>query len=69
MKIAEIYSHLNGEECLLVHKKKLWRELQKVVSLVDVEKCKTKISKREKEKRANNIKRKFSILYYFYKIF
>jgi len=27
MKISEIYSHLNGLEYLLVHKKKLWEEL------------------------------------------
>ena len=45
MKIAEIYSHLNGLEYLLVHKKKLWEELKTVVSSVDAEKCKTKKSK------------------------
>ena len=45
MKIAEIYSHLNGLEYLLVHKKQLWKELQKVISSVDAEKCKTKISR------------------------
>ena len=45
MKISEIYSHLNGLEYLLVHKKKLWEELQKVISSVDAEKCKTKISR------------------------
>ena len=50
MKIAEIYSHLNGLEYLKVHKKKLWIELKKVVSLVDSEKCKVKKSK-EKTKR------------------
>jgi len=50
MKIAEIYSHLNGLEYLLVHKKKLWEELQKVVSFVDAEKCKTKISKEKTKK-------------------
>lgn len=50
MKITEIYSHLNGEEYLIVHKKKLWEELQKVISSVNAEKCKTKKSK-EKTKR------------------
>ncbi len=35
MKIAETYSHLNGLEYLLVHKKKLWKELKTVVSSVD----------------------------------
>ena len=45
MKISEFYSHLNGREYLLVHKKKLWEEIQKVISSVDAEKCKTKESK------------------------
>ena len=50
MKIAEIYSHLNGLEYLIVHKKKLWEELKKVISLVDAKKCKTKISKEKRKK-------------------
>ena len=50
MKIAEIYSHLNGLEYLLVHKKKLWEELKAVVSSVDAEKCKTKKSKEKTKK-------------------
>ena len=54
MKISEIYSHLNGLEYLLVHKKKLWEELQKVISSVDAEKCKTKISK-EKTKKGKTL--------------
>ena len=54
MKIAEIYSHLNGLEYLIVHKKGLWEELQKVVSSVDAEKCKTKISK-EKTKKGKTL--------------
>ena len=54
MKISEIYSHLNGLEYLLVHKKKLWQELQKVISSVDAEKCKTKISK-EKTKKGKTL--------------
>lgn len=45
MKIIETYSHLNGLEYLLVHKPKLWRELQKVVAGVDAEGCRTKVSK------------------------
>ena len=44
MKIVEIYSHLNGLEYLLVHKKKLWMELKKVISSVNAEECKTKKS-------------------------
>jgi hypothetical protein len=45
MKIVETYSHLNGLEFLLVHKPKLWAEIQAVVQRVDAEKCKTKVSK------------------------
>ena len=54
MKIVETYSHLNGLEYLLVHKKRLWVELKKVISLVDAEKCKTKISK-EKTKKGQTL--------------
>lgn len=45
MKITETYSHLNGLEFLLVHKPKLWTEIQNVIGSVNAEKCKTKISK------------------------
>jgi hypothetical protein len=45
MKIAEIYSHLNGLEFLKVHKRKLWREIRTVIGEVDAEACKTKESK------------------------
>lgn len=45
MKIAETYSHLNGLEFLLVHKPSLWQEIQDVISAVDANKCRTKVSK------------------------
>lgn len=45
MKICETYSHLNGLEFLLVHKPRLWKELQTVVKALDAKKCKTKVSK------------------------
>jgi len=45
MKIIETYSHLNGLEFLLVHQRKLWKEIQKVIASVDAETCKTKVSK------------------------
>ena len=45
MRIASKYSHMNGEEYLLVHKPKLWKEVQEVISQVDAEMCKTKRSK------------------------
>ena len=50
MKISEIYSHLNGREYLLVRRKKLWEEIQNVISSVDAEKCKTKESKEKTKK-------------------
>jgi len=45
MRIVEKYSHLNGLEFLLVHKPELWNEIETVISLIDAEKCKTKVSK------------------------
>jgi hypothetical protein len=45
MRIAETYSHLNGLEFLLVHKRSLWQEIQEVISSVDANKCRTKVSK------------------------
>jgi len=48
MKIDQVYSHLNGLEFLLVHRKKLWTEIRGVIKSVDAETCKTKISKEER---------------------
>ncbi|MDP2186665.1 MAG: BglII/BstYI family type II restriction endonuclease [Xanthomonadales bacterium] len=45
MKIAEIYSHLNGHEYLLVHRPQLWQEIQAVVAGIDAHTMKTKVSK------------------------
>jgi len=45
MKIVKTYSHLNGLEYLLVHKKKLWGEIRAVIAAVDAEACRTKVSK------------------------
>src|SRR5574341_579293 len=44
MRIVETYSHLNGLEFLLVHKKRLWSEIKRVVNNLDAEGCKTKVS-------------------------
>ena len=49
MKIAETYSHLDGLEYLLVHRPKLWDEIQTVVGAIDGEACRTKVSQ-EKDK-------------------
>ena len=45
MKIVETYSHLNGEEYLIVHHKILYDEIMKVIGLVDASKFRTKTSK------------------------
>ena len=45
MRIVEHYSHLNGLEYLLVHKAELWKEIESVISSVDAEECRNKISK------------------------
>lgn len=50
MKIAQIYSHLNGLEYLLVHKKQLWTQIQKVIRDVDASVCRTKISQEARMK-------------------
>ena len=45
MKIAEVYSHLNGLEFLKVHKPKLWEEVESVIKAVNADACKTKVSR------------------------
>jgi len=45
MRIAKRYSHLNGEEWLLVHEKDTYKEVLDVIQAIDAEKCRTKISK------------------------
>ena len=49
MRVAARYSHLNGEEYLLVHRETLWTEVRDVIAEVDAFSCKTKTS-REKTK-------------------
>lgn len=48
MKVGGVYSHLNGREYLLVHLEKLWREVLEVISEVDAESCRTKVSKEQR---------------------
>lgn len=50
MKIAEIYSHLNGLEFLHVHKLGLLKEIKAVISAVDANKCRTKVSMEKRMK-------------------
>ena len=50
MKIAQCYSHLNGLEFLMVHQRALWKEIRNVISHIDAESCKTKVSKEKRTK-------------------
>ena len=54
MKIAQKYSHLNGEEYLIVHHNNLYKEIKEVIASIDAEKLRTKISK-EKRKIGNSL--------------
>ena len=45
MQIKARYSHLNGEEYLIVHRKQLWEEVQTVIAEVDAFSCRTKVSR------------------------
>ena len=45
MRICETYSHLNGLEFLIVHKPKLWEEIQTIIESVDAHSLEKKISK------------------------
>ena len=53
MKIAQKYSHLNGEEYLIVHHNDLYKEIKEVISNINADDFKNKISK-EKTKTGNN---------------
>jgi hypothetical protein len=45
MKITQKYSHLNGEEYLIVHHNKLYKEIISTIKGIDADKYKTKESK------------------------
>jgi restriction endonuclease BglII len=45
LKIEKIHSHLNGHEWLLVHQPKIWEEIERIISKVDANRFKTKVSK------------------------
>ncbi len=45
MKIVETYSHLNGEEYLLVHRAKVYHEIRSIIKAVKASSYITKISK------------------------
>ena len=48
MQIGGKYSHLNGEEYLLVHRPQLLDDVYEVIADVDAESCRTKISRERK---------------------
>lgn len=50
MKIAQKYSHLNGEEYLIVHHNNLYKEIKTIVSRINAEDYKTKVSKEKTKK-------------------
>ncbi len=52
MQVAKIYSHLNGHEFLLMHRKTVWQEILDVVHNIDAQSCQTKVS-REKKRQGN----------------
>lgn len=54
MKIAQVYSHLNGEEFLIVHKPQLWAEIQACIRGVDANLAYEKVS-REKTMRGKTL--------------
>lgn len=54
MKIASLYSHLNGYEFIQFHQKELWSEIEDAIASVDAEEYRTKIS-REKTMRGQKL--------------
>jgi hypothetical protein len=44
MKIDALYSHLNGQEHIIVHMPHMWQEIETVIASVDAEVCRTKVS-------------------------
>jgi hypothetical protein len=54
MKIAQIYSHLNGEEYLIVHHNNLYKEIKDIVKSINADNFRTKVSK-EKRKIGNKL--------------
>lgn len=50
MRVAAKYSHLNGEEYLLVHQRSLWDQVQTVIGSVDAQACRTKVSNESRKR-------------------
>ncbi|MBI9039025.1 MAG: restriction endonuclease [Bacteroidales bacterium] len=54
MKIAKKYSHLNGEEYLIVHHNKLYIEIKEIIKNINANNFRTKVSN-EKRKIGNKL--------------
>jgi len=50
MRIVTIYSHLNGHEWLLVHRKECWIQIEEVIASIDAQACRTKKSREKRMK-------------------
>lgn len=50
MKITHTYSHLNGEEFLIVHFPKLYEEIKEVINSIDADDYRTKVSQEKKSR-------------------
>jgi len=50
LKIAHVYSHLNGFEFLKVHKPHLWDDIEAVIASIDAASCRTKETREERKK-------------------
>lgn len=53
MKITQTYSHLNGEEFLIVHFPQLYEEIKEVIHSIDADDYRTKVSQEKKSKGVN----------------
>lgn len=53
MKITHTYSHLNGEEFLIVHFPQLYEEIKEVIDSINADNYRTKVSKEKKSKGVN----------------
>lgn len=51
MRIAAKYSHMNGEEFLLIRREKLWREISDLIESIDTTDHRIKVSREDKTKR------------------
>jgi hypothetical protein len=69
MKLAQKFSHLNGEEYLLVHHKQEYREIQNIISIVNANKHLTKESEEKGKKgklvyNPTSLNKEFKSLFY-----